>query len=96
MKSATINTLSTIATRRQPAQRTTRQTLQTLNFIHRFHHVTAKHIQTSLQHSTLNHTHKSLALLCAKGYLARQYDPQDRSANRAASYYLTHKGLEVL
>ena len=96
MSIATNNTLSTIATKRSPAQRTTRQTLQTLNFIHRFRHVTAQHIQTSLQHAFLPTTLKQLAILCAKGYIARQYDPQDRASNRSASYYLTPKGLELL
>jgi DNA-binding MarR family transcriptional regulator len=96
MKTTTITTLSIVAPKRPLAQRTTRQTLHILSFIHRFRHVTVRHIQISLRHSNTRPTNIQLSLLRAKGYIARQYGPQDRSSNRAASYYLTPKGLEVL
>jgi DNA-binding MarR family transcriptional regulator len=97
MKTAIKKTLSTVPiTVPDNTTRTTLQTLRILNFIHRFRHVTARHIQINLQHATKKPTHKQLSLLRAKGLIARQYSPEDRAANRAASYFLTPEGLSLL
>lgn len=90
-----MKTLSKV-TIRQPVQRTTQQTLQILTFIHRFRHVTTRHLQLNLGHTTLTTTNNRLALLRAKGYVARQYDIADRAHGRPASYYLTPEGLKLL
>lgn len=94
MKTTIQKTLSKVVT--TPKTRTTRQTLHILQFIHRFRHVTARHIQLSLQHTTVTATHNILRQLCAKGYIDRRYGPKDRAANQEASYFLTPEGLGLL
>lgn len=90
-----MKTLSIVPLRAR-AQRTTKQTLSILDFIHRFRHVTSRHIQLSLGHNSITTTNNRLTSLCAKGLIARHYDKADRAANRYASYYLTPAGLKLL
>jgi len=76
--------------------RVTTQTLHILTFIHRFRHVTAKHLQASLGHTSVTTTHNRLSLLYTKGYLVRQYGPDDIAHNQPMSYCLAPEGLVVL
>jgi hypothetical protein len=85
-----------ISRSRAKSERTTKQTLHILDFIHRFRHVTSRHIQLALGHSSITTSNNRLALLCAKGLIARQYDKADRAHNQPASYYLTPEGLKLL
>ena len=90
----TVRTGTPVLKQRPP--RISKQHIQTLQFIHRFRHVTTKHVQAMLSHSSLHSSQKQLTLLARKGYLERHYNSADRSSNHYASYYLTPKGLDLL
>ena len=86
MKTAVSETLSTIPTVTVPRRRTTPQLRTTLTFIHRFRHITTKHLQSCLGHASLTQTNLQLSLLRAKGYTARHYDSDARATNHAAQH----------
>jgi len=86
MKTAMSKTLSSVPTVAVSTIRTTPQMLTTLTFIHRFRHVTAKHVQLCLGHALITPTNKQLSLLRARGYIARLYDADARATNRAAQH----------
>lgn len=94
MKIAETESLSTVHT--GTSRRMTKPTIRTLQFIHRFRHVTTRHIQLALGHANLTTTNIHLSRLTAQGYISRIYDASDKTAKRPASYYLTPVGLNVL
>jgi DNA-binding MarR family transcriptional regulator len=97
MKNTTTLPLSIATTSvMQPKQRITPQSLHILDFIHRFRHVTSRHVQLSLRHASVRTTLNQLTLLRAKGYIERRYSNADRVAHRQASYFLTPEGLALL
>src|ERR1700727_179667 len=97
MKTISQTTLSTTRIRtRDKTGRPTPRTMHILTFIHRFRHVTTRHLQLSLGHASFTTSFKQLMLLCTKGYIARQYNDTDRASNRSASYFLTKEGLTLL
>ncbi len=96
MKKANQKTLSIVPTVPMSRSRITRQTIHILTFIHRFRHVTAKHIQSSLRHARITPTNKQLSIMRAKGLIDRQYTQADKKVNRPASYFITLEGLSLL
>jgi hypothetical protein len=89
--------LSTLPSRApRPVRRPTPQTIQTLEFIHRFRHITTRHLQLALGHASPISSHKLLIRLRTLGYIDRQYSTRNRAQNQFASYFLTPLGLTVL
>jgi hypothetical protein len=89
--------LSTLPSRvPRPVRRPTPQTIQTLEFIHRFRHITTRHLQLALGHASPISSHKLLIRLRTLGYIDRQYSTRSRAQNQFASYFLTPLGLTVL
>jgi hypothetical protein len=95
MNQATLSNVPNVSTSRRRNRRPSRQSIQTLEFIHRFRHVTTRHVQLKLGHAFINTSHKQLTQLRAQGYIAR-HSETGRAGKPEASYYLTPEGLHLL
>lgn len=76
--------------------RITEQQLLVLQLIYRFRFVSTKHVQALLNKKQIQQAQQRLNLLLRKGYVGRNFSPQDRLTGRYASYYLLPKGMRIL